>query len=1090
MICILMAEKEYINNIEYSYISEILRALRAKLKQSADFNSAVSAIICAIAELHKADSLEIIFADDRSQIEFLPTEFGFENMLNNVRFDEHQLVTFAIEPSHEAYKLTFPFVFFEKLLFEVHINNANTLPIEIIKVIEEFLSAELELIELKHFSKRDYLLSLREGIEQLSNKERQMDIMLEHLRMQQNALDSAAIIEYCDSDGKIIYVNELFEEVLGYNKEEILGRDHKFLNSGYHNSDFFRMLWNTVLSGKVWKGIVRNKHKSGDIVWLNTTIVPILDEFGKIFQFIVFRFDITEIKKSKETEAILHKMLEQSPVSIVLTDKQGNIEYVNPFFESVTGFTLEDAKGKNPNILKSGTMENDAYSDLWEVISRGEIWQGVLCNKKKNGELFWELSSISAIFDSDGAITHYIAVKEDITKQKKYEEELAKTLSLYAATLESINEGVVSFDVGGRLIGYNKNFADMWSAEPFESGTHYLAMFETISRIVIDSPSFIETIKSVFDYDSSEVFDKVYLKNGKVFEFSSRPQLMEDRINGRVWTFSDITERSQAQDKLIWYTQDLELAKLSLEEQAQKMAEAMEELSIAKEEAESATKAKSEFLANMSHEIRTPLNAILGFSQLLFDEMTDTKQRAYLDSISLSGRNLLRLINDILDLSKIESGKMEIQSEFVDLPKLINEIKDIFFVQTSEKGLEIILEIDDLFPALLFLDEIRIRQILFNLVGNAVKFTDSGSVVIRAKVESKSTIHQTVDICLEVEDSGIGIKADQIDVIFESFSQQSGQSNRKYGGTGLGLAITRRLVELMGGSIEVESEENSFSKFTVQLPDLRYSNERNEKHLIKGEAEPAQINLKLPNLKILVVDDIESNRKLIAGFFDNTPIKLIEAENGKRAVEIAVESEPDIILMDLRMPEMDGYTATSILKNNETTSSIPIIALTASVMEKNKLQFSKLGFSSVLVKPVFKEYLIGEILKVLSLSDLNNKNESNSLINDVSQIDISSLNLRELGSENRAEILTHLKGEMTNLWKVAIDSAIMNDIVDFALKIIDLGDKNNINVLRLYGKLLFSQASDFDFETFPETLKLFPNIIAEFEHHIMRLKNE
>ncbi|MCP4624143.1 MAG: hypothetical protein GY850_11490, partial [bacterium] len=278
-------------------------------------------------------------------------------------------------------------------------------------------------------------------------------------------------------------------------------------------------------------------------------------------------------------------------------------------------------------------------------------------------------------------------------------------------------------------------------------------------------------------------------------------------------------------------------------------------------EADAASHAKSEFLANMSHEIRTPLNAVLGFSDLLKKLVSDNRQKSYLDSIASSGKNLLTLINDILDLSKIEAGNLELQYEAVDIKAVIKEMQNTFAPRIDEKGLVLSVKWPAEIPELLLLDEVRLRQILFNVIGNAVKFTDSGSIVLSIFAVALDLPEPAVDLRIAVEDTGIGIAPESIDLIFDAFKQQDGQSARIYGGTGLGLTISKRLVEMLGGTLSVESRPGGGSCFCVALPEVA---------CVQGVPVFSELDdsldvdaIHFDSALMLVVDDIEINRRLV-----------------------------------------------------------------------------------------------------------------------------------------------------------------------------------------------------------------------------------
>jgi signal transduction histidine kinase/DNA-binding response OmpR family regulator len=502
----------------------------------------------------------------------------------------------------------------------------------------------------------------------------------------------------------------------------------------------------------------------------------------------------------------------------------------------------------------------------------------------------------------------------------------------------------------------------------------------------------------------------------------------------------------------------------------------------AKDAAESANRAKSEFLANMSHEIRTPMNAVIGFSELLSTLITDKKQKSYLDSIQTASKALLTLINDILDLSKIEAGRLEIQYETVNLYSLFNELKQIFAVKIAEQNLEFLVDIDNELPPALLLDEVRLRQVLLNIIGNAIKFTDKGYIKLSAKIQiptfSKGGTPpllpgwilepgEIFDLILSVEDTGIGIPENQQALIFESFRQQDGQSTRKYGGTGLGLAITKRLVEMMNGHISVKSTVGRGSVFEITLQNVEVSSTLP----VKTQDDPFDLTTILfEKAMILVVDDIESNRRLIKEWLSQVNLDVIEAEDGHKALLFTEESQPDLILMDIRMPVMDGYEATQQLKANPSTLDIPVIALTASVTLDEKSQIKTHCFDGYLSKPVNMRALFNELSRYFK----HTKKSAEPVTTGGDDTTLISENIIEL-----SRLRQTLEDKMLPVWQSLNEMIEIDAIEAFAKQLHKLGKKHQAQCLIHYADNLRELTNDFNIEGVERTLATFPDIMKK-----------
>jgi PAS domain S-box-containing protein len=456
-------------------------------------------------------------------------------------------------------------------------------------------------------------------------------------------------------------------------------------------------------------------------------------------------------------------------------------------------------------------------------------------------------------------------------------------------------------------------------------------------------PDSVETARKVFEQflATDEIHNadlQLIKKNGETIDVLLDVTARVDKKTGNKYTLSvwrDITERKQAEALL------------------QK----------AKDEAESANRAKSTFLANMSHEIRTPMNAVLGFAEILKGKEHDFQKRHYIESIHTSGKALLNLINDILDLSKIEAGKIELQYSSVSIHGLFQEMKTIFDLKITDKGVKFIVESSEVLPEALILDETRIRQVLINLIGNAAKFTDEGQIRLAAFARINGNVSRSrINLVMEVEDTGVGIPQDQQGKIFDAFEQVGGRKSSQAGGTGLGLAITRNLVAIMNGEISVSSEPGKGSTFRVTLHDVEIAAARSLKE--SGEKAFDFDAIAFEPATILIADDIDYNREMLATYLETWEFKILFAANGLETIDQAREHNPDLILLDMKMPEMDGYEASEIMNKDDILKNIPVIAITASAMKQSEELIAKIC-DGYLRKPVSRTNLIREIMKNL-----------------------------------------------------------------------------------------------------------------------------
>lgn len=481
----------------------------------------------------------------------------------------------------------------------------------------------------------------------------------------------------------------------------------------------------------------------------------------------------------------------------------------------------------------------------------------------------------------------------------------------------------------------------------------------------------------------------------------------------------------------------------------------------AKNSAESANRSKSEFLANMSHEIRTPMNAILGFTELLNEQITEPRLKSYTQTIKNSSNTLLTLINDILDLSKIEAGKLLIQKTPTNILHLSHEISSIFMIGVQKKNLDFILEVDKSIPQSLLLDEVRIRQVLLNLIGNSVKFTQHGFIKLAIKSFNVDEHHSKLDLELSVEDSGIGIPNAELEKIFEEFEQKEGQDSRKFGGTGLGLAISKRLCEMMGGHISVKSQEQKGTTFTVHLYNIDISSIVQEK-ILHDNLEQESKNIIFKKAKVLVVDDIKDNRELIIKNFEDTAIEIVTANDGLEAIATFKKENPDLILMDIRMPNMNGYEAALEIKK---IANIPIIALTASVMQDDYERSKREHFDGFLRKPVLKYNLYLEL--------------SHFLAHDTQESDVSKDDefiLSDKAQLNIALIVNLIESKVITLIAQAKKSNNIADMKILASKIALIASDYEVDILDKYASQLYEAIDVFDIAKLEQLLDDFDAI--------------
>ena len=485
-----------------------------------------------------------------------------------------------------------------------------------------------------------------------------------------------------------------------------------------------------------------------------------------------------------------------------------------------------------------------------------------------------------------------------------------------------------------------------------------------------------------------------------------------------------------------------------------------------RDKANEANLAKSRFLANMSHEIRTPMNAVLGFTEALAQELETPRQKKMLESIRTSGNLLLSLLNDILDLSKIEAGKMTIVPKPAALKSMLNDIEVLFSVQAAGKGINLSVNVSDDVPDLLVFDEVRIKQVIFNLLGNAIKFTRIGDVNLNVSYVPDDQF--SGELRIGVDDTGAGIPEKDLERIFEPFVQQSGLLNRDYEGAGLGLSVCKRLIEQMNGTIKVYSKVGVGSSFNVTIPGVARGKKKDLHQVlpgIKGEVF-------FRKGSVMMVDDVSSNLNAMEALIEGTGLEVVHAGNGETAIRLLNHITPDVIFLDTRMPGLDGYEVATCIKRIEALQNTKIIACTASVANKEKLEQSEL-FDDYLYKPVSRHELISMLGKYLE----------HTVVEDNAEIQSTDDKLVISGDLTKMlpELISEMEGPLTDLWREIDGSLVLFRIEGFAAELQQLFVRYPVPQLQHYVNELNDALEIIALDQIRTTVSAFPNLITQIK---------
>ena len=817
-------------------------------------------------------------------------------------------------------------------------------------------------------------------------------------------MDEGVII--VNRDLEISYANPQFLNKTGYSLDEIVGKNpisHLFLKDEQANILKQREI---LLSGKKNTFETKLIKKDGNVFWTHVSATPLFDANNNYLGSINILLDITERKMMeenlKENEERTRMIIESALDAVIIIDIEGIVTHWNEQAKKIFGWTAEEAIDESlSNLIIPENYRAAHEKGIKHYLKTGH---GPVLNQRieitgqhKSGHNFPVELTIQSLKHNNKVF--FSAFVRDITEPKKAKIDLETTSKRLETLIVNLQSGILLEDENRNIIITNQEFCDTFSIPaPPEAliGMNCSESAKQSAQLLAHPNQFLESITDVLKDKKARIDERVEFADGRVFERDYIPIFSNDQYFGHLWQYKNITDKIKYQD----------------------------ELKIAKQTAEEANISKSRFLANTSHEIRTPLNAIYGFSKLLDETEKSEEQKKYISGIRTSSSNLLNVVNDVLDFSKIESGENKLDYSACNLSDMLNQLFQTFEFRAEEKEIQLSSNIDSRIHPYIYADTSKLNQVFLNLISNAIKFTQEGLVKFECILENSTKDEETIRFL--VSDTGIGIGKNSLENIFENFKQEDDSTTRKYGGTGLGLAISKQLVELMGGEISVESTKGVGSHFSFKL---KFKKATQEDIIVQTPQPKIDENL-LKGKRILLVEDNEFNQIIAISMLEKWHVDIDTAENGKIALEKLKVQAYDLILMDKQMPIMDGIQASKVIRQ-EMNLKVPIIALTANVLKGVIAACKDAGMNDYISKPFEPEILFHKIVSILNLNG-NSQNGNSDTQSDLSiQVPDKILDISKLEKimNNESEMVKKMLikfNDLTPAYIADLDDAFNN----------------------------------------------------------------